>query len=563
MKNRTVRAVTAALIALVVFGAALRIYSYVGDRSLWLDEASLAHNIIGRSFAGLLAPLDRQQVAPIGFLWLEKAAVSLFGTSEYALRLVPLLASLAALPLFAIVARRLLAPIASIFSLALFATATPLLYFAAETKQYSLDVAVTLALFALAIPRRQADGAPSVGTASPGRRLRAVVVAGVIAPWLSQPSVFILGGVALYLAIPFIRARSAGERRDAARPLVPVFAMWALSGGASILRSFTQMDPATHASLDRFWERGFIPISGGIMASVHWLGATTHDVLAWLFPPLVAAAAVALLVLGIAALVRRSDGSASLVLAPLAFMLLASVLHLYPVSYRLILFVAPCLLITIGAGAEWLLKLAGSLGAHRSPGANEPREAVAEASPMASAATYALCAALALLAARTAMTMVEIPFYREELRPVVEYLARHRQSDDLIYVYYASSPAFQYYAARDGIPRSAYRVGSCARDDWHHYLSEMDELRGHPRVWFVMSHPFSKGGIREDSLFLRYFAGMGDRIDSTSAVGAELRLYDLHDGAARATAAGGFVPTASGDSSSAGLGCTGAVSQES
>ncbi len=561
MRHRTARAVTLALIALVLFGAALRVYSYVGNPSLWLDEAALAQNVIGRSFAGLLAPLDRQQVAPLGFLWLEKAAVSLFGASEYALRLVPLLASVVALPLFAIVARRLLAPIAAIFALALFATATPLLYFAAEMKQYSLDVAVTLALFVLATSTRRESGeAKPADAGSHDGRLAAITIAGILAPWLSQPSVFALGGVALYLAIPLFRARSVGECRDAARPLLPPFALWALSGGASIVRSFAEVDSATRAALDRFWERGFVPVSSGIMPSVGWLGATTHDVFAWLFPPLVAAIAIALFVLGIAALIRRSDGSGSLLLAPLAFLLLASALHLYPVSYRLLLFAAPSLLLTVGAGSEWLLKIVRSLSTRRDQDPKEPRGTTELAAPMAAAATLAVCAALALLAARSAMTMVEIPFYREELRPVVKYLARHRQDDDAIYVYYASVPAFEYYAARDGIPRSAYRLGSCARGDWRRYLSEVDELRGRPRVWFVMSHPFSKDGIREDSLFLQYFRTLGERIDSASAVGAELRLYDLSDASAR-TATASYVPPASHDSSSASIGCAGAVAR--
>jgi hypothetical protein len=75
-----------------------------------------------------------------------------------------------------------------------------------------------------------------------------------------------------------------------------------------------------------------------------------------------------------------------------------------------------------------------------------------------------------------------------------------------------------------------------------------------------MSHPFNKAGIREDSLFLQYFATLGEAIDSTSAVGAELRLYDLSDASAR-TATASYVPTASRDSSSASMGCTGAVAR--
>jgi hypothetical protein len=561
MRHRTAQAVSVALIALVVFGAALRIYSWLGNPSLWLDEAALAHNVIGRSFAGLLAPLDRQQVAPLGFLWLEKAAVSVFGTSEYALRLVPLLASLAALPLFAYVARRVLGPTAALFSLALFATATPLLYFAAEMKQYSLDVAVVLALFALTLRQRGQESDPAQHTAHlTRRRLIALLLAGSIAPWLSQPSVFVLGGVALYLALPYLRPSGAALRASAAQRLLPVFASWAISGGIAIVRAFMEVSPATRAALDRFWEHGFPPVSSGMMASAHWLGTTTHDVFAWLFPPIVAIVAIALFVIGIAAMARRGDGSASLFLAPLAFMLLASALRLYPVSYRLLLFTTPSLLLTVGAGSQWLLEIARSLGRPRSRGTGDDRALPLHGHPASMAAVAAVGAALALLAIRSALTMVEIPFYREELRPVVKYLAQHRQNDDAIYVYYASVPAFEYYAERDGIPRSAYRAGSCARDDWRDYLDEANALRGKPRVWFLISHAFRKSGIREDSLFFEYLATMGRKIDSSSAVGAELALYDTR-GAAERPALEGFVPPPSNDSTGAGMGCIGAVGQ--
>lgn len=550
-----------ALIALVVFGAALRIYSWLGNPSLWLDEAALAHNVIGRSFAGLLAPLDRQQVAPLGFLWLEKVAVSIFGTSEYALRLVPLLASLAALPLFAYVARRILGPIAALFSLALFATATPLLYFAAEMKQYSLDVAVVLTLFALTLRQRGHESDPAQHTAHVARRrLIALLVAGSIAPWLSQPSVFVLGGVALYLALPYLRPGAAALRGAAARQLLPMFAAWAISGGIAIFRAFAEVSPATRTALDRFWEHGFLPISSGLMASAHWLGTTTHDVFAWLFPPLVAIVAIALFVIGVAALARRGDGSAFLLLAPLAFMLLASTLRLYPVSYRLLLFTTPSLLLTVGAGSQWLVEMAQSLGKLRSRVQRDGHAPSPRYNEASTVAVAAVGVALALLAIRSAMTMVEIPFYREELRPVVKYLAQHRQKDDAIYVYYASVPAFQYYAERDGIPRSAYRAGSCAREDWHEYVNEVDSLRGKPRVWFLISHAFRKNGIREDSLFFQYLAMLGQKIDSTSAVGAELALYDTR-GTARSAELATFVPPPSHDSTGADTGCIGAVAE--
>ena len=96
---------------LMVLGAVLRILRYLSNRSLWLDEAYLADSILTYSFKQLLTqPLLYWQAAPVGFLMLQKCAVTLFGTSEYALRIVPLIAGLASLPLFYGVIRRCLGP---------------------------------------------------------------------------------------------------------------------------------------------------------------------------------------------------------------------------------------------------------------------------------------------------------------------------------------------------------------------------------------------------------------------------------------------------------------------
>src|SRR5262249_56663789 len=76
----------------IIFVIVLRLGQYISNRSLWLDESVLALSIAGRSFRGLLEPLDYSQIAPIGFVMLEKLAVKLFGTNEYALRLVPITA---------------------------------------------------------------------------------------------------------------------------------------------------------------------------------------------------------------------------------------------------------------------------------------------------------------------------------------------------------------------------------------------------------------------------------------------------------------------------------------
>src|SRR5690349_13824749 len=125
-------------------GMFLRLAQYAFNRSLWYDEANIAANIIDRSMAGLLQPLDYDQGAPIGFLLLEKLAVQALGPSEYALRLIPFLFGSIALVVFYEVAKRYISPNAVLIALYLFALSDTLIYYSSEVKQYSSDVAIAL-----------------------------------------------------------------------------------------------------------------------------------------------------------------------------------------------------------------------------------------------------------------------------------------------------------------------------------------------------------------------------------------------------------------------------------
>ena len=101
----------------VAIGMLLRLRQFLFDRSLWLDETFVALNIIHRSPAELLKPLDYNQGAPIGFLFLEKLATVSLGSSEMALRLLPFACGIVSIFLFKAVADRFLRPTAILLPL--------------------------------------------------------------------------------------------------------------------------------------------------------------------------------------------------------------------------------------------------------------------------------------------------------------------------------------------------------------------------------------------------------------------------------------------------------------
>ena len=118
---------------------------FLNCRSLWLDEAMIALNIIDRSYQELTAPLSYNQAAPVLFLWAEKITARLFGYSEYGLRLFPLLCYWLNIFLFYKLIKRIFVsgPVL-VFLLSLFCFNYWLLSYALNVKQYTTDVTVML-----------------------------------------------------------------------------------------------------------------------------------------------------------------------------------------------------------------------------------------------------------------------------------------------------------------------------------------------------------------------------------------------------------------------------------
>src|SRR5437868_5973217 len=98
------------LFVLLALGVAKRLLRYLLRFPVWGDEAFLCLNLMDRDCLGLLRPLRFDQVAPLLFLWGEEAVYHLLGGSELALRLLPLLAGIGSLILFARLAFAALGP---------------------------------------------------------------------------------------------------------------------------------------------------------------------------------------------------------------------------------------------------------------------------------------------------------------------------------------------------------------------------------------------------------------------------------------------------------------------
>ncbi|HVT58537.1 MAG TPA: hypothetical protein VHR45_09060 [Thermoanaerobaculia bacterium] len=503
----------AAWAGLLALGATLRLWQFGADASQWVDELALSRSIVELSPAALLSgPLPFGQVAPPGFLLLEKAAVALAGAGDYALRLLPLAASLIALVLFLRLAVRLLVrPAAIAFALALFALQPELVRYAAQVKPYAGDLAAALALTLLA--------GSLFGTPPPPAPWLAlqVGVAGVVAVFLSHAAVLVLAGLALGLLLSALLVR----RRRALAASAAAISLWAVGGGAALLLATRAMTPRMHAYLYHFWAPSFAPWPHSVAGDARWaVAAISGEIgaagLGYRWPAFYAGLAV----LGMVALWRRRRALSPLLLGPGAVALGAAGLGLYPFASRLVLFIVPALILAIAAGAETLaLALV--------------RRILQRGRAGLAAATGAVVYLAALWPALAGFG-ADAPVYRvEETRPILGAVAARRQPGDAIYVYYGAGQALSFYGPRYGLAPGSYQLGGCHRGDTRAYLHELDRFRGRPRLWVLISH--AQPRFAERDALLAYLDHLGTRRLALRSgphgrafgLPAEAFLYDL------------------------------------
>jgi hypothetical protein len=453
---------------LVGLGVVARIVRYAADRSLWRDECALAVNVLERSFAGLLRPLD-DQVAPLGFLVLSKATVSLFGSSEYALRLVPLAAGLASLPLFHLAVREFLGRGEAAVALMLFSLSEPLIFYSSEVKQYASDVLACTAILLL--------GARILCRGMTWPRLLGFAVTGIAGVWISIPAAFACAAAGAALLLVTLRAK-----RWPAVLGVGLTCAACLASFASHYRLF-QASARAAKNLEESWDAFVVPAPGFRAEVFEWYRkssfAVFNDPLG--FPSTEIAAAVFLV--GAVVLFRRRPLSSSMLLAPIGLALLAGMLgrmpfpvsdehHLlertYPFYGRLLLFSAPSFLAAMGAGLAFLL-----------------RSSDARRNFLGPIVVVLLLAMPVFQCLRNTLSPPEI----QETRPLIEAVARSFQPGDQIYSQTFAALPVRYYTRRAGLPDAAgeLRLRNTRRDQ-EKLRRQIEALPPGTRIWLVTLH---------------------------------------------------------------------------
>jgi hypothetical protein len=481
---------------LIAWGILLRLGQYLHHRSLWFDEALIALNLLGRSYSGLLRPLDNNQGAPFAFLLIQKFIGERFGFGEYALRLLPLFAGIASLFIFYKVAQMVLPPQqrqqrrlpgtaltvrACNLAVGLAALSPVLIYYSSEAKQYSTDFLVSCCMYWVFLV---------LATRAYTARLFVVSsIVGAVAIWASHPAVFLLAAFGFTLAILWIARREWSQLFR----LCSAALFWAASFSLYYVVSLRRL--AQNETLLSYWSDGFIPHGFGLQTwkwlLLHLYGLVGNPI------------AVGAFLAGCYALYRRNRVALYLLIVPVALPLLASYLRKYPFEGRLLIFLLPSLFLLTAAGTEFLTRQ-GWLSEKLS------------------------VLLIALLFAEPAITSTKYLIRRggrpkEEIRPVLQYVQERARPGDVCYIYHWAQFQYSYYSRLYRLGCDNAVIGLSHFDDRSAYKSDLNQLRGNSRIWFIFTHDSRD----EQQYLIENLDLIGRRIEERKAYRADAYLYDL------------------------------------
>ena len=331
LKNITKNKFGILISIIVLIGIWLRCLVYSFNRSLWMDEAALANNLILPH--SILNNMEYQQAAPPIFKLISLFNIHLLGNNEYALRLFPLICGILAIPLFWLIVKQIFnSKIAQTATITLFSINYLLIYYSSEFKQYSSDVLCALILIYTALKLN------IYNTQRKNLILLSILYASVF--WLSHTSLFVLAGIFLVNFYELISEFKQKNKSQIKNYTVNIITTYLPSAFSFILYWFLHLNTISNSNfMHNYWSDYFINNT----ANINFIMSNTIKML--FYPNICYLTIFGICILGVITLYKTNLRNAQILTLPVLILLCASYLEIYPLGYRLVLFTIPLILI--------------------------------------------------------------------------------------------------------------------------------------------------------------------------------------------------------------------------
>lgn len=400
---------------MLTIATSIALVQFFYNRSLWNDEAALALNILHRNPVELMQPLDIHQSAPLGFLLVEDFFNTLFPLREFGLRVFPLFCYIFSLFLFQSICRRLIiSPYAAICVYGLFAASPGLLYYATDVKQYIVDVMIGLLLIQIYLSQKNKR-----------HYLFILAIAGIIAPFFSNSSIFILAGIGFALLYQIL-VKGWNWKNFSCVAVVGVlwilsFCVYYLIVKDDSLESFMHLywlnaDPSFLFRQDSFSNCFFVLIRQLVASSSIFFG----------FFPIIVPICIAIAFGSVYLIVycRKNGELCFLCFVPIVCHVIASILEAYPFAPRMLLYAIPLIFLIASPSFSIVFRL------------------TSKKSPLFSKILLFCISVIPF------WFLIEIvPLERFEIKPCLKFINQNLNPEtDKVFVEYSAIRSFRYYS---------------------------------------------------------------------------------------------------------------------
>ena len=444
------------IVAIIGMGIVLRASKYLPGWSMRGDELSLTYNLLNRSPLELTTkPLEFEQVAPIGFLLLEKLLITIFGQSDYFLRLPAFLAGCISLVLIQHLLTKTGGKYGNLFALCAFAFGNYLIYYSSELKQYETDVLICLILTLLFYQHFAKE--------TTIQDFLGLGAFGAVALCFSHPALFVCMAVGLALYIHYWKDK---------QKLIWVSIVGLLWVGVFLTIYFVLLRYQTRSEyLITFWGNllSYMPVPP--WRDLGWFPKALNGlffVVAGLSSGLILVSLIYLV--GFWAFLEQKNWQfAYFLIIPIGLNMIASGFQKFPFHGRLILYLLPLIFLVLGKGIDTIIARI-----HNRPAAN--------------IAFLGLMILLLKPIGPTVNTYLFTQKYvRDDLKPVLSFMKDNKQTGDLAYLYHYAVGTYTYYAPSYDLENLDAINGQNFSKNAKRYERELLSLPRGQRIWFVFS----------------------------------------------------------------------------
>lgn len=460
MKNKIYYIIIGLIFAV---GILLRILVYSYGRPLWIDEEALAGSIIEAiSPEYFFHPLKFFQKAPPLFMYASYLVSNIFGTKEIVLRIIPFLFSLLSIPLFYLVSVSFLqSKKAIIFANFIFVVNYQLIYYSQEFKPYALDMFIALLLIYLS---KYVDF-----NKFSKYQVFLYSLCSIILLLFSFPSMFVIGGIYIL---------NFKKTKDFIKHLLYILPLCT----CGVLYYVKLLLPLRDREIKYFisyWDEGFIKLTIGSL--IH----TIEHNMQYVFYPNKSVILTALFIAGIFLLIKHSNEKIKIYITILLLALGASILHLYPLKGRMILYLLPFILLTVTKPLD-LIKCKNTILS------------------LMICTIYLLPFSMYIKQNYYDYFYVKTYFMKQDSRTALEIIMKNIKPEEIITYNYASEPSIYYYSHYFNLDIQNKIIEIKSKNNEKDYLNELNKLDKTKSYWFYYPFHLDK---KPESQFVKKWVG--------------------------------------------------------